>query len=71
MGHAAIVSLVPLAVAAMALQVWLLNRLAERCIAETENKDMEVEACRCCRDEEIETSRLCNDKQETAEIVLL
>ena len=71
MGHAAVVSLVPLAVAAMAIQVWLLNRLAERCIAETENKDMEVEACRCCRDEEIETSRLCNDKQETAEIVLL
>ena len=71
MGHAAVVSLVPLAVAAMVIQVWLLNRLAERCIAETENKDMEVEACRCCRDEEIETSRLCNDKQETAEIVLL
>lgn len=72
MGHTAVVSLVPAAVAAMTVQVWLLNRLAARCIAETEKDGIRGEdGGPCCSDEEIETSRLCNDKQETTESVLL
>ena len=72
MGHTAVASLVPIAVAAMAVQVWLMNRFSARCIAKTEKAGIRGEdSGPCCSDEEIETSRLCNDKQETTESVLL
>jgi hypothetical protein len=58
MGHTAVMALVPVGVAVMATQVWLLNRLGERWLAENEGAS---EGYCICDDQEIETSRsLCD-----------